>query len=62
MVQTTHKTFPLRGVAQIALVVEDLNRSVEAYSTRFGVGPWHFYTYGKPLVKPSRTSATCVSN
>lgn len=39
-----------RGVAQVALVVKDLDRTVEAYWHRFGIGPWHFYTYQKPLV------------
>ncbi len=39
------------GVAQIAWVVEDLDRTVEMYHATFGVGPWHFYTYGPPLVK-----------
>lgn len=39
------------GVAQIALVVQDLDVAVEQYHRRFGVGPWHFYTYGKPLLK-----------
>ena len=38
------------GVAQIAFVVEDLDRAVENYHRLFGTGPWHFYTYGKPLV------------
>lgn len=39
------------GIAQIAFVVEDLDRTVELYHRTFGIGPWHFYTYGKPLVK-----------
>ena len=39
------------GVAQIAMVVKDLDRTVEAYWHAFGIGPWHFYTYGKPLVR-----------
>lgn len=39
------------GIAQIAFVVEDLDATVEAYHRVFGIGPWHFYTYGKPLVK-----------
>ena len=39
------------GVAQIALVVKDLDRTVEMYWHTFGIGPWHFYTYGKPLLK-----------
>jgi methylmalonyl-CoA/ethylmalonyl-CoA epimerase len=38
------------GASQIAQVVEDLERTVEQYWRRFGVGPWHFYTYQKPLL------------
>ena len=37
------------GVAQVAIVVKDLDRTVEQWWTLFGIGPWHFYTYGKPL-------------
>jgi methylmalonyl-CoA/ethylmalonyl-CoA epimerase len=43
--------FLKNGVAQIAFVVKDLDATVEAYWTHFGIGPWHFYTYGAPLVK-----------
>ena len=39
------------GIAQIAWLVPDLEATVTAYHERFGVGPWHFYTYGPPLVK-----------
>jgi len=39
------------GVAQVAIIVEDLDRAVENYWKLFGIGPWHIYTYGKPLVK-----------
>ena len=42
--------FLQNGVAQIAFVVKDLDRTVENYHRLFGIGPWHFYTYGKPLV------------
>jgi catechol 2,3-dioxygenase-like lactoylglutathione lyase family enzyme len=38
------------GVAQVGLIVKDLDRAVECYWKRFGIGPWHIYTYGKPLV------------
>lgn len=38
------------GVAQIAFVVRDLERTVENYHRLFGIAPWHFYTYEKPLV------------
>jgi catechol 2,3-dioxygenase-like lactoylglutathione lyase family enzyme len=39
------------GIAQIALIVEDLDRTVEDYWRTFGVGPWHFYTYAAPLLR-----------
>lgn len=37
------------GVAQVALVVKDLDRTAEQWWKLFGIGPWYFYTYGKPL-------------
>lgn len=43
--------FPLPDIAQIAIIVPDIDTSVETYRKRFGIGPWHIYTYGKPLVK-----------
>jgi len=43
--------FLKNGIAQIAFVVKDLDATVEAYWKYFGIGPWHFYTYGAPLVK-----------
>ena len=39
------------GIAQIALVVKDLEETVKQYYEQFGIAPWHFYTYQKPLVK-----------
>ena len=40
-----------QGVAQVAIIVPDLDKAVETYWKLFGIGPWHIYTYGKPLVK-----------
>jgi catechol 2,3-dioxygenase-like lactoylglutathione lyase family enzyme len=40
-----------KGIAQVAIVVENLEKTVENYWKLFGIGNWHFYTYGKPLVK-----------
>jgi methylmalonyl-CoA/ethylmalonyl-CoA epimerase len=40
-----------KGIAQVAIIVEDLEEAVENYCKLFGIGDWHFYTYGKPLVK-----------
>ena len=39
------------GIAQIALVVRDLDETVRRYHEVFGIGPWHLYTYGAPLVQ-----------
>jgi methylmalonyl-CoA/ethylmalonyl-CoA epimerase len=43
--------FLKNGVAQVGFVVKDLDAAVENWVKVFGVGPWHFYTYGKPLVR-----------
>lgn len=43
--------FPLKEVAQICVIVPDLDAAVRNYWRVFGVGPWHIYTYGKPLVQ-----------
>jgi catechol 2,3-dioxygenase-like lactoylglutathione lyase family enzyme len=43
--------FLKNGVAQVALVVEDIDKTVANYWKLFGIGPWHIYTYGKPLLK-----------
>jgi methylmalonyl-CoA epimerase len=47
------RTLPFleKGIAQVAIIVEDLEQAVENYWKLFGIGDWHFYTYGKPLVK-----------
>jgi methylmalonyl-CoA/ethylmalonyl-CoA epimerase len=44
-------TFLHKGIAQVAIIVPDLEEAVENYWKFFGIGDWHFYTYGKPLVK-----------
>ena len=43
--------FLKNGVAQVAIIVKDLDQTVENYWNMFGVGPWQFYTYEKPLVR-----------
>lgn len=40
-----------QGMTQIAILVEDLEHSVCRYQKLFGIEPWHFYTYKKPLLK-----------
>lgn len=44
-------SFLKNGIAQVGFVVRDLDRTVECYWKQYGIGPWHFYTYRKPLVK-----------
>jgi hypothetical protein len=43
--------FLQKGVAQLGFVVKNLDAAVESWWKLFGIGPWHFYTYGKPLVR-----------
>ena len=50
------------GIAQIALVVKDLDQTVEHYWNSFGIGPWHFYTYKRPLLSISRYYGKDVDN
>jgi methylmalonyl-CoA epimerase len=51
MTETPVLPFLNNGVAQVALIVPNLDKAVEMYWNLFGIGPWHIYTYGKPLVK-----------
>jgi catechol 2,3-dioxygenase-like lactoylglutathione lyase family enzyme len=50
---SSDKPFKLldNGIAQIAIVVEDLDQTIKNYYDTFGIGPWHFYTYQRPLLK-----------
>jgi methylmalonyl-CoA/ethylmalonyl-CoA epimerase len=52
MSEKHRKTLPFlnNGVAQVAILVPDLEAAVEEYVQLFGIGPWHLYTYEKPLV------------
>lgn len=50
------------GIAQIALIVKNLDETVENYWHTFGIGPWHFYTYKRPLLSMSRYYGKDVEN
>lgn len=43
--------FLSEGIAQIGIIVRSLEQTVSLFWKMFGIGPWHFYTYGAPLVK-----------
>lgn len=38
--------FPLQKIDQVCLVVENIDRMVEAYWRDFGIGPWRIITWG----------------
>jgi len=39
------------GIAQIGILVTNLEQAVELYWHTLHIGPWQFYTYQKPLLK-----------
>ncbi len=39
------------GIAQVAILVQDLEAAMQHYYQDFGISPWHVYTYAKPLVQ-----------
>jgi methylmalonyl-CoA/ethylmalonyl-CoA epimerase len=43
--------FNIKEIAQICIVVPDIEKATRNFYEIFGIGPWHFYTYGKPMVK-----------
>ena len=51
-----------QGITQVAIVVKDLDKIVEDYWETFGIGPWHFYTYQRPLLGMSRYHGTDADN
>lgn len=51
MMSNTVLPFLSQGVAKIAIVVDDLEKTVEHYHHLFGIGPWHFYTFGVPILR-----------
>ncbi|MGI6433276.1 MAG: VOC family protein [Sphaerochaetaceae bacterium] len=42
--------FLQQGVDQIGYVVKSVEETAKQYYQLFGIGDWHFYTYGKPLL------------
>ena len=41
-------------VQQVALVVRDIDKALEEYSTRLGIGPWWVTLYGPPRLTDMR--------
>jgi methylmalonyl-CoA/ethylmalonyl-CoA epimerase len=53
-------SFLNQGIAQVAILVPDLDATIRHYHQDFGIGPWHIYTYGKPLVKKMTLYIICI--
>ena len=49
--KTESLPFLKNGIAQVAILVPDLMVAIKNYCDDFGIGPWHIYTYAKPLVR-----------
>ena len=47
----TKLSFLEKGIAQVGIIVPSLEEAIHQYWHLFGIGNWHIYTYGKPLVK-----------
>lgn len=43
--------FLANGIAQIGILVPDIETAVRDYWEKLNIGPWQFYTYQKPLLK-----------
>ena len=50
MAQVSSAKIKCKGINQIAIVVEDLERVAENYWTILGIGPWAIYEWEAPLV------------
>jgi catechol 2,3-dioxygenase-like lactoylglutathione lyase family enzyme len=44
-------SFLKSGITQVAMIVRNLDQTIENYWVDLGIGPWSIYTYGKPLVR-----------
>ena len=54
-----HNAF-ISEVQQVALVVRDIDKALEEYSTRLGIGPWWVTLYGPPRLTDMRIRVSRV--
>ena len=50
MKQTSPAKVKVTGINQVALVVKDLQKTMENYWSILGIGPWDIYSWEAPLV------------
>ena len=48
------RPFPINNIAQVCILVPDMDKAVRAFYHRFGIGPWTIYTYDDKFV-PKQT-------
>jgi len=50
MAQASPAKVKVKGINQVAIVVKDIQRTVENYWSILGIGPWEIYAWEAPLV------------
>ena len=50
----------ITGVQQVALVVRDIDKALEEYTNRFGIGPWWVTLYGPPRLTDMRIRGEAI--
>jgi catechol 2,3-dioxygenase-like lactoylglutathione lyase family enzyme len=51
----------ISGVQQVALVVRDIDKTLEEYTNRLGIGPWWVSLYGPPKMTDMRIRGKAIS-
>lgn len=51
----------ISGVQQVALVVRDIDKTLEEYTNRLGIGPWWVSLYGPPKMTDMRIRGKEIS-
>jgi len=49
-----------RNITQVGIVVRDIDKALEAYSHKLGVGPWRVYTYAPPKLTATKVRGVAV--
>lgn len=44
----------VQNITQVGIVVRDMDRALDQYANRLGVGPWRVYTYAPPKLTGMR--------
>ena len=50
----------IRNIAQVGVVVRDLDKSLKGYADKLGIGPWRVSTYGPPRLTETKVRGVPV--